>query len=276
MTAKEVATIIINRNLPEVTDRLVEHLNKFDGDMTDIFVIEAGSDLDNLSKNLTWHINDDFTNLHGLRYPRGVNIGIKKLYEEKKLVKYKSIFFLTNDTILENKKTINPLQNIMNKHDKLGIISPCSKDWGEKILLKKGEKIKYFWFIHSHAYFIKTELIIDLCDFKNGYVDLLFDGNNFRGWGTETELIAKSYANNWASAITSEVFIEENDSYLINKYDLIKTEEYSENIKLYIEEGREWMRRKYGFKSKWDMIFYAKSFYDEFFKKNRNLIKFKI
>ena len=34
--------------------------------------------------------------------------------------------------------------------------------------------------------------------------------------------------------------------------------------------------KKYGFKSKWDLIFYAKSFYDSFFKKNQSLKKYKI
>ena len=34
--------------------------------------------------------------------------------------------------------------------------------------------------------------------------------------------------------------------------------------------------KKYGFKSKWDLVFYAKSFYDDFFKKNQKLKKYKI
>ena len=152
----------------------------------------------------------------------------------------------------------------------MGILSPCSKDWGEKIILKD-HNIKYFWFIHSHAYFIRKEFIEDLCNFENDYINLLFDGNNFRGWGLETELIAKGYANNWASGITSEVMIEENNSLLLEKSDLIKTEKFDENFTLYVNEGKEWMRNKYGFKSKWDMIFYAKSFYNDFFKKIKTL-----
>ena len=39
---KKTATIILNRNLPEPTDRLVQHLKKHDGLHTDVFVIEAG------------------------------------------------------------------------------------------------------------------------------------------------------------------------------------------------------------------------------------------
>ena len=272
---KKTATIILNRNLPDVTDSLVNHIRKFDEDYTDIFVIEAGSDENNLSKNVTWYVNDEFTLAHGLRFPRGLNFGIKKLHEENKLNDYDSVFFVTNDTILQNKKTIEPLRHALVEHNRIGILSPCSRDWGEKIILKD-EKIKYFWFIHSHAYFVRKEFIEDLCNFDDNYINLLFDGNNFRGWGLETELIAKGYANNWASAITDEVLIDENNSLLLEKSDLIKTEKFDENLKLYVNEGKQWMRNKYGFKSKWDMIFYAKSFYNDFFKKNKDLTKYKI
>ena len=272
---KKTATIILNRNLPDVTDNLVNHINKYDGEFTDIFVIEAGSDEINLSKNMTWYINDEFTMKNGLRYPRGLNLGIKKLYEENKLDNYDSIFFITNDTILQNKKTIEPLRSLLINHDRVGILSPCSEDWGEKIIIKN-KKIKYFWFIHSHAYFIRKSFIDDLCNYDDSYIDLFFDGNNFRGWGLELELIAKGYANNWASAITNDVIVEENNSLLIEKSDLIKTEKFDKNIKLYIDEGKKWMKHKYGFKSKWDMIFYVKAFYEDFFKKNKSLVKFKI
>ena len=275
MMNKKTATIILNRNLPVETDNLVSHIKKYDENLTDIFVIEAGSDKNNLSKNMTWHVKDEFTLSYGLRYPRGLNFGIKKLFEENLLNKYDSIFFLTNDTILEEKETIQPLRQVLVEHERMGILSPCSKDWGEKIILNDCN-IKYFWFIHSHAYFVRKKFIEDLCNFENDYINLLFDGNNFRGWGLETELIAKGYANNWASGITNEVMIEENNSLLLEKSDLIKTEKFDENLKLYVNEGKEWMRNKYGFKSKWDMIFYAKSFYNDFFKKNKDLIKYKI
>ena len=54
-----VATIILNRNLPEPTDALCEHLKAFDASYTDVFVIEAGSDLDKLSSHCTWHADSD-------------------------------------------------------------------------------------------------------------------------------------------------------------------------------------------------------------------------
>ena len=50
---KKVATIILNRNLPDSTNLLYEHLENYDGEETDIFVVEAGSDNNNLSKSVT-------------------------------------------------------------------------------------------------------------------------------------------------------------------------------------------------------------------------------
>ena len=46
---KKVATLILNRNLPKVTEKLFNHIEKYDGNFTDIYVIEAGSDKDKLS-----------------------------------------------------------------------------------------------------------------------------------------------------------------------------------------------------------------------------------
>ena len=96
-------------------------------------------------------------------------------------------------------------------------------------------------------------------------MNFIFDGSNFRGFGSESELIAKAYVNDWAAAITSKVWAGENESHLINQADLIRTETYEENLALYVEEGRCWMRKKYGFNSHWSMQQYVKNFYDKFF-----------
>ena len=107
-------------------------------------------------------------------------------------------------------------------------------------------------------------------------MEFLFDGTNFRGYGIEHELIAKGYINDWASAITSKIMIKENESYLLIKSDLIKTEPYELNLNLYIEEGKKWMKNKYGFNSKWNMNQYVKFFYDQFFVYNPESRKYKI
>ena len=64
--------------------------------------------------------------------------------------------------------------------------------------------------------------------------------------------------------------------YLINKNYVIKTESYEDNMSLYIQEGIKWMKKKYGFNSRWQMMQYAKLFYDKFFEYHPERKKFKI
>jgi len=271
-----VATIILNRNLPEVTDRLYEHLEKFDGNLTDIFVVEAGSEKSKLSKYCSWHVDSPDIAQNGLRYGRGMNYGLSQLWKEDKFNKYEAFFLLTNDTEFDEIPTIDPLMKILEKHPRVGILSPCSVRWGEKLLLEL-EQTKYFWFIHNNSFLLRRQFIESICNTnKPSFMNFLFDGNNFRGYLSESELIAKAYANDWAAAITSKVWASENESYLINQADLIKTEEYHENLRMYISDGREWLRNKYGFNSRWSMQQYVKSFYDKFFEFHPEFSQFKI
>ena len=271
-----VATIILNRNLPEPTDRLYEHLLHYDQDHVDIYVLEAGSDPSNLSQYCTWYAKDPQVIKHGLRYLRGMNYALLNLFQDGLWTKYDAFFLLTNDTELNKRETIAPLLNVLDKHKFVGILSPCSRRWGERLLLKQ-QSTKYFWFIHNHAYFLRKEFIEDLCNnYKPYKINFLFDGSNFRGYGSEIELIAKGYANNWASAITSEMKVQENSTYLISKSQLIKTETYEENFKLYLNEGKKWMKRKYGFNDKWSLNMYSKLFYDNFFEQNPECVKYRL
>ena len=159
----------------------------------------------------------------------------------------------------------------------MAILSPCSNDWGEKNIINNKEKLKYFWYIHNNAYIVKTEFLDQIKNLDQpGHMNFLFDGNNFRGYGIESELIMKAYVNDYAAAITTEIKAEENENYLLHMSDLIKTETYDENLKLYIKEGLSWMHKKYGFKSKWSMQMFVKTFYDKFFENNKKLIEYKL
>ena len=273
---KSIATVILNRNLPNETNSLYEHIEAFDGELTDIFVLEAGSEYEKLSKYCTWHVNTEEVMKNGLRYCRGMNYALLKLIEEDKFSKYEAFFLITNDTELKKSKSLSKLMEILNSHPKIGLLSPCSENWGELKLLSN-EKTKYFWFIHNTAYLFRRELIEKISHQGNSnYLNFLFDGSNFRGYGCESEIIAKAYANDWAAAITNEVIANENESYLINYSERIRTEKYEENLKLYLNEGKKWMRNKYGFNSRWSMVQYVKYFYDKFFDYNPDLLPFKI
>jgi hypothetical protein len=171
---RRVATIILNRNLPEVTDDLSDHLKKHDGDLTDIYIVEAGSDEDKLSKNYSWHADWLSAKQHGLRYGRGMNFGLSQLWKENKFKNYDAFFLLTNDSELDNLPTLAPLMDIMDEHPKLGILSPCSRRWGERILLEK-KQIKYFWFIHNNSFLLRRQYIEAICNVhKPDFMNFLF------------------------------------------------------------------------------------------------------
>ena len=272
----KICTIILNRNLPEPTNALYEHLMKYDNENNETYVIEAGSDKDKLSKYCTWFANSPEIIKNGLRYGRGMNFALLELFKGGNWKRYEAFFLLTNDTELYPLKTIKTLISILEEHPKVGILSPASKDWGEVNLLKDSQT-KYFWFIHNNALLLRREFIETIMEKENpNYLNFLFDGNNFRGYLTESEIIAKAYANDWAAAITTKVFAEENETYLLERSDLIRTDDFFENRKLYLEEGKKWIKRKYGFNSRWAMNQYVKFFYDQFFVYNPDLEKYKI
>lgn len=271
-----VATIVLNRNLPDVTDRLCEQIGKYDHHVTDLFVVEAGSDDDKLSRHMTWHADWPEARKHGLRYSRGMNYGLCQMWKEGLFGKYDAFFLLTNDTEFSCEPVLAPLLEELEAHPRIGLLSPCSRSWGERLLLKE-RPTRYFWYIHNTGYMLRRDFIECIMESDEpDHLNFLFDGSNFRGCGAEQELIAKGYANDWAAAITTKVWTEENESYLLNQSDLIKTEPYAENLRLYVEEGKSWMKRKYGFNSRWTMQMYAKFMYEKFFEFHPELKTYKI
>ena len=274
---KPVATIILNRNLPAVADRLYERIQSTDSDITDLYIVESGSSANNLSKHCTWWANWDESLAHGLRYPRGFNFALSKLLEEGKYANYDHFFLVCNDIEFElGKPVVAPLLEEMNAHKKVGILSPCSHHWGERHLLGPDET-KYFWYANHTAWMLRREYVDQVREVENpNYMNFLYDGSNFRGYESEIEIIVKGYINDWAMAITSKVYADENKSHLITKADLIKTETFEETLVASVNEGKKWMRRKYGFNSRWSMQMYAKFFYEAYFENYPFLRKYKI
>ena len=88
------------------------------------------------------------------------------------------------------------------------------------------------------------------------------------------EYLAKSdYTNIYTYLEADKLSLQKS---LLNQSDLIKTDNYNKNLQLWTKEGFNWMQKKYGFKNKWDLNFYVKSFYDRFFDHNKYLLKYKI
>jgi len=107
-------------------------------------------------------------------------------------------------------------------------------------------------------------------------MNFLYDGENFRGYESDIELVIKGYANDWASAITTKVTVSENEDLLYTQFKAMRTDEFQVNRGKLVVEGKKWIRRKYGFNSRWTMQLYAKFFYEHFFEYYPQLVQYKL
>ena len=259
---KPCATLVLNRNLPDVTDRLVEHLVKHNGDVTDVFVIESGSSNAGKSKYPGFAAEWPDAVENGLRFARGFNFGLLELEKQKK---YEHYFLVCQDSVFPAEATVPILLEEMARYPRLGIVSPASPDWGESSLIPAGE-IRLFWFINLIGWMVRGTYLDAVKNAESGsHIDYFFDGTNFRGYDTDIELVAKAYANDFAAGITKRATFKEDKDLTDRMAATMKTDPQRVNRPAMYEEGQRWMRRKYGFNSRWSMVTYAKAFYNEFF-----------
>ena len=270
---KPVATLILNRNLPQISDQLGDHLLKWNGDITDVFVIESGSDANKLSKHKTFWANWPEAIENGLRYPRGFNYG---LMEVEKYAKYQFYFMVLNDAMFSPEPTIEILLNEMEQWSKFGIISPASPIWGEAQSIPPSST-KCHWLIPHLAWMFRSTFLDTIKEKNNAtYLNYFYDGENFRGYDADTEIGIKAYLNNYSLAITNKTQIVEDHSITEKMADFMKTDKQDVHRSLMYKEGLAWMKKKYGFDSKWEMRTWAKRVYEDFFNRNTDYARLKI
>ena len=83
---KPVATIILNRNLPKVTDKLYSRIKKHEGYMTDIFIVEAGS-LKKIYQNMLHGMQIQKSKTRRLKISKGYELWFVSDVERKNIYK---------------------------------------------------------------------------------------------------------------------------------------------------------------------------------------------
>jgi hypothetical protein len=259
---KPIGTLILNRNLPDVTDRLAEHLVRWNGDVTDVYVVESGSVPAGRSRYASFVAEWPEAVRDGLRFPRGFNFGLLELERRQR---YPFYFLVCQDSVFPAEPTLTSLLEVMERHPRIGILSPNNPDWGESKLVPPNET-RLFWFVNHIAWLYRDELLERIKNVESPtYMDYLYDGTNFRGFDCDIEVIAKSYANDFGVAITACTTFREDATLTDRLAGQMRTDPQAINRPRMYEEGLRWMRRKYGFNSRWSMLTYTKAFYNEFF-----------
>ena len=72
---------------------------------------------------------------------------------------------------------------------------------------------------------VRGELIdIIAKDYQKNFMGYLYDGENFRCYDADTEILIKCYQNNFYAAITSKVCISEDEFLTDRNHQIMKTE----------------------------------------------------
>ena len=270
---KKCATILLQRNYPKATNEFGEKLLHSNSDHTDFYVVESGSDPDQLSnyKKNTFHADWPEAIKSGLRTGMGFNYGLLEL--KKRNLDYEYIVLATGDTKLPDDE---PLISIMieefENNEKMGIISPISYKWGDKVTAFNKKKItlaSYYPTPHV-MWMFRRECIEDIARENDDYTYMryLYDGTNFRAYACDAELIIKAFKNNWCFAITSKTSIQEEDDMTDKNHKQMKTESSAVHKDLMYREGLKWLKEKYGFDNKLQMWSLIRSSYETFFTNN--------
>jgi hypothetical protein len=271
---KKVCTLYLQRNLPDVTNEFGDHFLKWNNDVSDFYVIESGSDDDRVSKfkDNTFHATWPDAVENGLRWCRGFNYGLLEL---KKLGKeYEFIALALGDSVLFDEPTIEILLGEMEKYPKIGIISPGNSTWGDDVNGRyRGRDTIAHWLTPQVFWMFRTAYIDQVVEANNDQtlINYFYDGNNFRGYDCDTELILRAYQNGWFYAITRKVSHRENQTLTATLHETIKTDTQSKHQRLMWSEGMAWLKKKYGFDGKNQMRQLTYSTYLNFFSHNPNL-----
>jgi len=257
---KQVAALILNRNLGSVCDNLKESLvnHKLD----EIYVVDCSTNSDLRSKNATLIVEDDATKLHGLRISRGFNLGIQHVLAQSQC---EWIFCLPVDTEIVRLELGNMLK-ALKIFSKVVAVCPLEVDHPYTGMMTESD-LAIAWNIPEGPILLRRDFLL------NFLIDdsiQLFDSNNFRGYLSFVELAIKVYGNDFALAVSTDLVIREREDYLLSLSELIQTEPYTENRNLWITEGMSWLLQKYGFRDRWSLENIARILHKDFLERNPN------
>lgn len=258
--------IIVNRNLGSVCDLLVQSVSeKFPLDYP-VEVVDCSTEESLMSTHATVVDSSPSAQEKGLRFGRGMNQGIKAMSKRGPLPPW--VLLLPVDTEIVD-LDLGLLKEHLTITEKLIALKPTNADSNPYADLMGKRSIGLGWNFEEGPWLIKGSFIQSQLDLA-GTQDF-FDEDNFRGYLTSAELAFRAYANGFAVGLTKALIVRENESYLLEKSELLRTETMDENARLLVEEGLHWLRKKYRVKHPWSFELLAGFCFENFISENPNL-----
>jgi hypothetical protein len=235
----KVAAIVVNRNQPHLTDRIVASLAAMPGHAgMDIYVIEMGSNLKQLSKYCSFHYPD--SNYRGKCYGHNVGLRIAKSQGD-----YQYYWVMMNDLIYTRQDHLCTLFDIMEQNPRLGILSPTEPEAGY-VNCKPKPRGDYH--------------LVSTCDYLSLFIrSTAIDHAGFLNpefkycWGAIHELSYHMYNNRFHIAYCDRATMKHLGSTTYGKQkDLISRDEYKKQASRF---AAFYFVKKYG--KNWDQTFSA-------------------
>lgn len=257
-----IDAVILNRNLGEVCDSLTSDLERLLGSESQLVVVDCSTEPHLASRRTTVAVTSEHAIKFGLRFGRGMNIGINYLLESGRASPW--IMLLPVDTEIVH-MDVDLLLGELATVPRLVAAKPLPEGSAYNDFLEE-RTLGLGWNFEEGPWLVRTDFVRDQISMSGRRQ--FFDSDNFRGFLTSLELALRAYANGNCVGITKHLILRENQEYLIEKADLLKTEPLKENLRLFLEEGEEWLRKKYQIYDSWDFAQIVRLLFEQFLIEN--------
>ena len=259
---QNVDILVLNRNLGEVTNKLIENLK--DLDTVKLFgVIDAGSRHEEISKFTVVRDDSSFALENGLRPNKGFHLGLEWWEEQESESQW--VLLLPNDSEISNWQPKN-LFNIIEFQSTISAVIPLSPG-NPYISILPENRVALGWNFHEGPIILSSDFIRE----RLSQQKYIFDPENFRGYLSFIELALQIYSNNQGIVGTDLISFSENQTHILKNSQLIGTEPYSDNLRLLVDEGERWLLKKHGITDRWSLELQTRLVFEEFLRVNPDL-----
>jgi hypothetical protein len=241
-----IDVVVLNRNLGTVCDALCESAREIFGKGTNLVVVDCSTSDELASTDVTVRANWPEAIEQGLRFGRGMNAGLQAVLKQGS--KHEWVLLLPVDTEIVGCNVKGLLAGLDSIPD-LVAVKPLPVNSAYEELLGS-LNLSLGWNFEEGPWLLKKDFVKSQMSFRDK--NEFFDHSNFRGYMTSLDISLRAYANGFCVGLTKDLVLRENETYLMEKSELMKTEPMSENDRLFLIEGVSWLKSRYGIEDPWD------------------------
>ncbi len=253
-----IDVIVLNRNLGAICDGLLADIGGRLGPDDTVTVVDAGSNDEQKSARTSVEAADSYTREHGLRFGRGMNLGLSHRALQGAFNPWILMLPVDAEVVSWDAERLIAEASVV---DELVAVKPVEFGSAYSQLLAPGS-LKLAWNLEEGPWLIRSSFIQQ--QQRMSAHGEFFDRDNFRGYLTSLDLAFRAYANGFCIGITNHIVLHENESYLLNRSDLIGTEPLDVNMRLLVAEGLGWLQRKYSIDDPWSFAQVVRLLHDRF------------